>query len=335
MNWLRFSHPEFLYLLWGVPPVLAVLIFGIRRKGRDLRRFYGTADPKHLHRYRFQAAVLLLTYLLLTLALAGPQWGAKPEPVVEQLDIMLGLDISTSMLAEDADSLRRLTRAKEMMLSLLDQLAGDRVGLLYFAEASFVVCPLTSDIATLQEFLGAITPETLTHSGTHIGNAIETATQRLLDATQADTVDSGGQKALILFSDGEDHSGAATEAARAATEADIHVYCVGVGTATESAPIPLIDETSAFKRDAGGRLVLTRLDETELQAIAEAGNGEYYPATAGLAGLVSDLARLEKRGVRLRSDGDYQERFQLFVGAALLLLICELLHAAIWRRLRP
>ena len=133
----------------------------------------------------------------MTLAIARPQWGAKPEPVAERLDVMLGLDISTSMLAEDKKSVRRLTDAKEAIFSLLEALEGDRFGLLYFAEASFVVCPLTTDTTTLREFLAAVTADTLTHSGTRISNAIEIATDRLItdrdDLTAIDT-DFGGQK---------------------------------------------------------------------------------------------------------------------------------------------
>ena len=280
-----------------------------------------------------------MSYLLLTLAIARPQWGAKPEPVAERLDVMIALDISTSMLAEDEESLRRLTHAKEVIFSLLEELEGDRIGLLYFAEASFVVCPLTSDTATLREFLQAITAETLTHSGTRIGDAIETATARLNsnqnDTTATDT-NFGGQKALILFTDGEDHSEEAIEAAKIATQQGVYIYCVGIGNAVQPVPIPLprdtATETAPYKRDANGQLVLTALDETRLQEIAKAGNGSYYPANSGIVRLTADLARLEKQRFRIRLDGEYQDRFQIFVVGALILLICERWLLAVSRR---
>lgn len=337
MNWFRFAHPEFLYFLWGVPPLALLLRFGLKQKRKALLRFHTNVDPTHLQRHKLQASLLLLSYLLLTLAMAGPEWGPKPEPVAEQLDIMLGLDISTSMLAEDATALRRLDHAKEIMLALLAELTGDRVGLLYFAEASFVVCPLTNDTATLREFLAAMTPETLIHSGTRIGNAIETATARF-SSNQRPEIDtnSGGQKALILFSDGEDHEGTAIEAASRAIQSGTHIYCVGVGSATQSVPIPLPQTTTAatapYKRDANEQVVLTTLDEAHLRNIAEAGEGGYYHATEGIAPLAAALARLEKKKFTRRSTGELQERFQLFVGAALILLICELLHFVIWHR---
>ena len=338
---MRFAHPEFLHFLWAVPLVILLLLFGLQQKRKALLRFYTNVNPAHLQRHKVQAGLLLLGYLLLTLAIARPQWGAKPESVAERLDVMLALDISTSMLAESEASIRRLTRAKEVMFSLLEELESDRVGLLYFAEASFVVCPLTSDTATLREFLAAVTPETLTHSGTRIGNAIETATARL-DANQNDTTavesDFDGQKVLILFTDGEDHGEDVINAAAAAPQKGVHIYCVGVGNAVQSVPIPLqmgnAAETTPYKRDANGQLVLTVLDETQLQEIAEAGKGKYYHASMGIAELAMDLARLEKQKFRVRSGGEYQERFQLFVAAALVLLICEVLHFTIWYRKR-
>ena len=328
---MRFAHPEFLHFLWAVPLLGLFLLFGLQRKRKALLRFYSSPHPSHLQRHKVQAGLLLLSSSLLIFAIARPQWGVKPEPVAERLDVMLALDISTSMLAEDEGSLRRLTHAKEIMFSLLGELKGDRVGLLYFAEASFVVCPLTSDTATLREFLDAITAETLTHSGTRIGNAIQTATTRL-SSNQNDTTaidaDFGGQKVLILFTDGEDHGEEAIEAARTATQEGVYTYCVGIGSTIRSVPIPLpqgttTETTAPYKRDANGQLVLTALDENQLREIAEAGNGRYYHANTGVVQLTADLARLEKQKFRIRSNSEYQERFHLFVGGALILLICE------------
>ena len=336
---MRFVHPEFLHLLWVVPPLALLLLLGLQWKRKALLRFHSNVDPAHLQRHKVQAGLLLISYFLLTLAIARPQWGAKPEPVAERLDVMIALDISTSMLAKDEESLRRLTRAKEVIFLLLEELEGDRIGLLYFAESSFVGCPLTSDTATLREFLVAITAETLTHSGTRIGNAIETATARLRsnqnDTTATDT-DFGGQKALIFFTDGEDHGEEAIEAARTAAHQGVHIYCIGIGNAAQPVPIPLPRDTPTatvpYKRDANGQLVLTALDETRLQEIAEAGNGSYYPANAGIARLTADLARLEKQKFRIRLDGEYQDRFQLFVGGALILLIFERWLSAVGNR---
>lgn len=336
MDWLRFGNPEYLHLLWAIPPLIFLLLFALRQKQKALLRFHSNVDPAHPQRHKIQAGLLLLSCLCIILAVARPQWGAKPESVAERLDVMLALDISTSMLAEDEQAVRRLDRAKEVMFSLLAELEGERVGLLYFAEASFVVCPLTSDTGTLREFLASVTTETLAHSGTRIVNAIETATERLISKEKSATIASGidAQKALILFTDGEDHGGETIEAAKAAAPKGVHIYCVGIGSPVRPVPIPLRGEVSTgatpYKRDVNGQLVLTALNEELLQDIAKAGNGNYYHATTGITQLATDLARLEKQRFTVRSDGEYQERFQWFVAGALILLIYELIHFAIW-----
>ena len=338
MNWFCFGNPEYLHFLWAVPLLIFLLLLGLRQKQKALLRFGSNVSPVHLLRHKVQAGLLLLSCLLVILAVARPQWGTKPESVAERLEVMLALDISTSMLAEGEKSIRRLDHAKEVIFSLLAELEGNRVGLLYFAESNFVVCPLTSDTTTLREFLAAITAETLAHSGTRIGNAIETATERLTSYSKNALMasDIGGQRVLILFTDGEDHGGKAVEAARTATQKGVHIYCVGIGNPVRSVPIPLQGdvgaETTPYKRDTSGQLVLTALDETGLQEIAKAGNGSYHQATAGITELATDLARLEKQKFRIRIDGERQERFQLFVAGALILLICELVHFAIWSR---
>ena len=338
MDWLRFGNPEYLHFLWAIPPLIFLLLFGLRQKQKALLRFHSNVDPAHLRRHKIQAGLLLLSTLCVILAVARPQWGAKPESVAERLDVMLALDISTSMLAEDEQSVQRLDRAKEVIFSLLAELQGDRVGLLYFAEASFVVCPLTSDTETLREFLTAVNAETLAHSGTRIADAIETATERLVsdEKNAAIASDVDGQKALILFTDGEDHAEEAIEAAKTAAPKGVHIYCVGIGSPVRSVPIPLRGDdgngATPYKRDVNGQLVLTALDEKLLQEIAKAGNGNYYHATTGTTQLAADLTRLEKQRFTVRSDGEYQERFQWFVAGALILLIYELVHFAIRHR---
>ena len=186
-----------------------------------------------------------------------------------------------------------------------------------------------------------MTADTLTHSGTRISNAIQTATERLIsdqDDSAAIDSDPGGQTVLILFTDGEDHDVETISAAKEASRIGVYVYCVGVGNSVQPVPIPLPQgtgtgtETTPYKRDANGQLVLTVLDETHLQEIAKAGQGNYYSATAGISQLRTDLTQLERQKFRIRRDGEYQERFQLFVAAALILLICGRLHFAAWSR---
>ena len=386
----NFGTPEFLHWLWSVPPIILLSLFGIRQKQKARERFHSTPAPIYARRHKIQSGLLIVSYLLVTFAIAQPQFGEKQEPVQQQaVDIMLALDISTSMLAQDPDNrnvvldnvedgLRkdttspritypnatrmtenRLSRAKRAMFSLIEAMQGNRIGLLLFAEASFVVCPLTTDASTLKEFVAAVETETLLHSGTQIGNAIEAGVARLNRERNS------AHKALILSTDGEDHGGTAIEAAKAAVSTGVHVYCIGVGTPGKPVPIPLpvlpppenqksrngqrpfrvtqrdvqapthhsernaIDrETEKYKRNVSGQLVLTELGEETLREVAAQGQGRYYHETEIFqqsGQLAGELAQLATRQFKVgRSDSGYAERFQLFVGIAIFLLIAEM-----------
>ena len=329
MNWFRFGNPDFLFLLWAILPlIILLLIYGLRMKRKAMLLFQVNVNATHLKRQLLQAILLMLSFVFVAIAIALPQWGATPETVDESLDVMFALDISTSMLATDGNSLRRLTRAKNYMFSLMTQLEGDRIGLLYFAEASVVVCPLTRDFGTVKDFLSSMTPDTLVDRGTNIANAIEVATgRRISDHIDASIIDAdtNGQKVLVLFTDGEDHGKNADVAAEIAQEKGIQIYCVGVGGLERAVPIPLVVTSEGYKRDVSGNLVLTALDEKILRDIAKAGKGQYYHATAGVADLSKDLAKLEKQKYSVRKKGKLQNRFQWFVGIALFLILGEML----------
>ena len=323
MTWIGFGSPEFRHWLWSVLPIVLLIRFGIRQRRKASERFSSIPNPTDARRHNIQAALLMVSYLLVTFAIARPQFGEKREPVQQQVvDIMLALDISTSMLAKDGEKTVRLRRAKHTMFSLIERMQGNRIGLLLFAEASFVVCPLTTDASTLKEFVAAVEPETLVHSGTQIGNAIEAGVARL------NREQNSAHKALILWTDGEDHGDTAIEAAKAAASVGVHVYCIGVGNPGQPAPIPLADG-AGYKRNVNGQLVLTELDEETLREVAAQGRGHYYHETEmsqQIGRLAGDLAQLATRQFKVGTPdgGERAERFQLFVGIALLLLIAEM-----------
>lgn len=329
MNWFRFGNPDFLFFLWAfLPLIILLLIYGLRMKRKAMLLFQDNVNRTHLKRQIFQAILLILCFLFIAIGIALPQWSATSETAGESLDVMFALDISTSMLATDGNSSRRLTRAKNVMFSLMKQLEGDRLGLLYFAEASVPMCPLTHDVGYLKETLSAMTPDALVHRGTNMANAIEVATDRLvsdhIDVVTSDSVNSG-QKVLVFFSDGEDHGEDADVAAEIAQEKGIYIYCVGIGSVGKPVPIPLAEESKGYKRDVSGQLVLTTLNEKILRDIAKAGNGHYYHATTGLTPLTKDLAKLEKQKYRVGNRSKLQNRFQWFAGIALLLMLGEML----------
>ena len=329
MNWFLFGNPEFLiFSLIGLPIIFLLLLFGLSKKRKALLLFKTDANASLVNRQSIQTALFFLIFLLISISLTFPQWGAKKEKVAERLDVMIALDISTSMLAKDSNSMRRLTQAKDVIFALLDRLQGNRVGLLYFAEASVVVCPFTNDVNTIREFLSALKPESLIHRGTRIGNAIDIAKDRFIE--NSDNLDalhdnSSGQKVLILFTDGEDHGEDVSSSVEAAKMEGISIYCVGLGDSGKSVPIPLPDESLGYKRDKKGQLVLTTLDEEGLFELAKSGNGNYYPADIGVSQLMSDLSRIEKQRYKITSNGELRDRFQWFIFIAIVFLVGELL----------
>ncbi len=335
MNWLRFGSPEYLYILWlGFPVIALFLIYGYFRKKKSFLLFQSSIPSNLFLKYKIRVLLLLLCFVLMSLGLTRPQWGAKPESVSERLDVILALDISTSMLAKDVNSDRRLTQAKHIMSDLLTQLGGNRVGLLYFAEESFIVCPLTHDFHTLRDFLRAISPETIVHRGTNISKAINLASSRLItdqNVLNTGVINKRAHKVVVLFTDGEDHSVETLTEVDSALTYGIHTYCIGVGSADKPIPILLPDNNKGYKRDMNGQLVLTQLDEQHLRDITASGNGQYYHVNEGVSKLVSDLSKLEKQKYSIRSNGEYQDRYQWFVGLALLLLVLEFLIPRIWK----
>ena len=330
MNWLRFAHPTLLHLLWGVPLLIALYLFGFQRKQKAYRQFshhkafHRLTASVHFRRQKQQAVMMTLSYLFLALAIARPQIGTKLELIQTRgLDIMIALDISTSMLAEDIKP-NRLLKAKHAISALIDRARGDRIGLIAFAGNGFVQCPLTTDYATTQEFLDALETGTISHSGTQIDKAIDTAMASF-------NLETEGNKVLIIFSDGEDHSGKVIDAAKRASQENIQTYCVGMGLPNQAVPIPLYEPDGDFlkyKRDDTNELVLTMLNDSLLRDIARVTQGNYYRTSQDgreINLLSKKLSSLEKRTFEEEQFTEYEDRFQYFLAFALLFLVWELL----------
>ena len=267
---------------------------------------------------------MTLSYTFLVLALSRPQIGTTLEIMKRSgLDIMVGLDISASMLAEDIKP-NRLLKAKHAISSFIDRLEGDRVGLIVFAGDSFVQCPLTIDYAAAKLLLDALNVDTISQSGTEINQAIEIATSSF-------NQEEDKYKVLLFFTDGEDHGKRAIEAAKAAASQGIRIYCVGVGLPDQGTPIPLRGSNGEFrgyKHDRNGKPIVTKLEDAMLQEIAQLTNGNYYQATPGEAEidrLLAEFAAIEKRKIEERQFTQYEDRFQYFLAFALLFLVWEFL----------
>jgi Ca-activated chloride channel family protein len=333
MNWLRFEYPILLHLLWGVPLLIALYLYAFRQKKIAFQRFsHHLTASVHFGRQKIGTALMILGYLFLVLALAHPQVGTKSEPSQRPgLDIMVAVDISASMLAEDIKPNRLLT-AKRAIASLINRLRGERIGLIAFAGSGTVQCPLTTDYATVRGFLDVLQPSTVSQSGTQIGEAVRTAVTGF--SSESDGHVEGftpsealnrSVKVLVVFSDGEDHGEGAINAAESASERRIRIFCVGVGSPA-GAPIPIREGQGQLVgyKQYQGEMVATRLDDSRLRTIAQLTDGGYYNVTE-MDALFKALFTLETRAFEARQFTQYENRFQYFLALALLCLVLELL----------
>jgi Ca-activated chloride channel family protein len=327
---VRFGAAEYLWGLWLVPVLLAFYIYVFRTKRRLVSQF---VSPEMLgkltagvsrQRQVLKAALVLAGFGLGVFSLAQLKYGFTWEQVRRQgVDIVVALDVSDSMLVEDAESggkLSRLERAKREITDLLKLMDGDRIALVAFAGTAFVECPLTLDYGAAAVFLDDIDTQLIPVPGTAIDEALHTAV-RVLDGSPRNS------QAIILITDGEDHSGKALAAAEEAKSRGIRVFTIGIGR-DEGAPIPA--PGGGFRRDARGELVLSRLDETTLQKIALDTGGRYVRSVTGDV----DLESIYKNGIKATLESQelgskrrqrWEERFQWVLAASALLLALEAL----------
>lgn len=325
MAWL---HPDYLWTLAAVP--LAVLLFvwaaWQRRKaaqrfgdGTLVARLTAVISPR---RRRWKAASATLGVLMLGLALAGPQCGTKLREVKrEGVDLVIALDVSLSMLAQDVAP-NRLDRAKNEIKKLLDDLRGDRVGLVIFAGDAFIQCPLTTDYGAVRLFLDVADPTLLPTPGTDFSVALKTA-------LEAFDVPSDGEKpptrALLFISDGENHVPGIDDLVREARAGGIVIYAAGVGE-TDGVRIPLgfRGRNVVYKKDRQGMEVETRLEEDALKRLAA--DGAYFRiarTSSSLAELIPSLERLERTEYGADRFEEYEQQFQWPLMLALVLLFAE------------
>ncbi|MDY6822994.1 MAG: VWA domain-containing protein [Thermodesulfobacteriota bacterium] len=319
---MTFEHPYILLWLWAVLVVPVLFLIGRARRRHILGR-YATAEgldriaSRASNRRRWVKTLLAMAaFVLMVIALAGPRYGYKWETVKRRgVDIVVALDCSRSMLAEDIDP-NRLQRAKREIIDLLGRLSGDRIGLVAFAGRAFIQCPLTMDGAAFQIFLKALSPDYLPVGGTNLATALETC----LDAFDAE---SPADKAIILITDGEHTAdGDPVEIAKKARRQGIKIFCIGVG-GESGAPVPVDGE--GFKKDRSGKIVLTRLDEATLRRMADLTGGAYVRSVAGdmdLDVIYHDHIRQTMTEATLESGKKrvWENRFQWFTGLALLCL---------------
>ena len=320
---LIFANHQYLLLLLLVPlmPVLYGLMRWLRRE--RLCRFGDEALVQQLmpswskSKGWVRLVLFDLAFTFFVIGLARPQIGAKlQERETKGAEIMICLDVSNSMLARDY-SPNRLERAKLAISRITDKLQDDRIGLIIFAGSSFVQLPITNDYVSAKMFLSSISTESVPVQGTAIGDAI-------LTATRSFSAQSEKSRAIIVITDGENHEDDPVEAAKQAAELGIRIYTIGVGS-LRGEPIPLDGD---LMKDKDGNIVVTRLDESTLQKVAEAGNGAYVHAgneEFGLNPIINDLRRLEAETFNSVVFEEYDEQYMYFFAVALALLVIEML----------
>jgi len=320
---INFASAEYLFLILLIP--LFFIGYGIMRKMRRKRiaRFGDESLVKDLtpnvstRKGWVKLVFLSLAWFFLCVGMARPQMGATlKEQEVKGAEIMIALDVSNSMLAEDY-SPNRLERAKLAISKLTDRLKGDRIGLIVFAGQAFVQLPITADYVSAKIFLNSISTESVPVQGTEMGDAIITACRSFSPESQ-------NSRAIILITDGENHDGDPVEAAEQAVEAGARVFTVGVGS-SEGKPIPINGE---LLKDREGKVVVTKLDEKTLQDIADAGNGMYVRAGNGEFGLnpiIDDIQNMEDKNFQSVVFQDFDEQFMYFFGIALFFIILSFL----------
>ena len=321
----RFEEPTYLYLLLLLPFLAAFYLYSNYRRRKAIRKF---GDPvlmaqlmPDVSKYRpdVKFRLVFAAIGLFAVLLARPQFGSKLETVKRQgVEVMIALDISNSMLAQDVQP-SRLEKAKRLVAQLVDKMENDKVGMIVFAGDAFTQLPITSDYISAKMFLESINPSLISKQGTAIGAAINLATRSF-------TPQEGVVRAVIVITDGENHEGGAVEAAKAAAEKGIQVSVLGVGM-PDGAPIP-VEGTNDFRRDRDGNVVVTRLNEQMCQEIAQAGDGIYVRvdnSNAAQKVIAQEINKMAKADVETQVYTEFNEQFQAVAWIILLLLLAEML----------
>ncbi len=324
---MKFGALDMAVWLWIVPIIILFFVMARKDRVRAMRRFAEngllpeiSASASHARR-RAKHILIVLAVFFSVIALMRPQWGFKWQEVKRMgIDIIIALDTSNSMLAEDVRP-NRLERSKLAIKDMVAKLNGDRIGLVAFSGTAFLQCPLTVDYDGFMLSLNDVAVDTIPVGGTSLARAIYKAVESF----------EGGKKEhkiLILVTDGEDHEGSIDRAIKEAKDKGVTIYCVGIGSA-EGELVPIKDNKGVpkFLQDAEGKVVKSRLMETTLQKIAVETGGMYVHATGAEFGLdliyKEKLQDIEKQEFKSKMEKRYNEKFQIPLALAMLLLFIE------------
>ena len=320
---INFAESQYLLLLFLIPVFFLIQALVLKLRTRRIRKFGDEALVRQLMPSYSKAKVWVrlvmfsLGFFFFVIGLSRPQIGAKlKEHETKGAEIMIVLDVSNSMLAEDY-SPNRLERAKLAISRLVDRLRDDRIGLIVFAGNSFVQLPITTDYVSAKMFLNSISTESVPVQGTAIGDAINTAIRGFSAQSQK-------SRAVVVITDGENHEDDPVAAAKQASELGVRIFTIGVGS-PEGKPIPMDGE---LLKDKNGDIVVTRLDEKVLQDVAAAGDGIYVRAgnsEFGLNPIIDEIKKMEDEKYSSVVFEEYDEQFMYFMAIALFFFVIEML----------
>jgi len=327
MQLFRFANPEYLYLLLLLPVLIVLFIINQVRRRNSLKKLGESAAlDRLLHEISRIRPIIKFIFLLLGISsviimLARPQFGSRLEEVKKQgVEVIIALDVSNSMLAEDIQP-NRLTRAKQAISKLVDNLENDKIGLIVFAGDAYTQIPITTDYISAKMFLSTISPDMVPKQGTAIGAAINLAERSFSPGE-------GKSKAIIIITDGENHEDDPVSEAEAASKAGIIIHTIGIGS-NEGVPVPVtVGGKRDYLKDHDGATVITKLDEEILKKIAINAGGNYIRASnsnIGLDEIFSDIRKMKKDELESTMYTEYNDQFQIFTAIALFFLILEII----------
>ncbi len=335
---MRFANPEWLGLLWLLPLLWGLLWWNSARAKKKLSAALGTRMAPLLARdgspgkRRWKIVLRSLGIVMACLALARPQLGkGLSEIKVRGVELMVMLDISTSMLAEDVKP-SRLQFAKAELTRLFDMMSGDKVGLVGFAGSALLLSPLTNDISSLKMFLDSVSPFSVETQGTDFKKALEEASKAFERGGTEDDDRAKTTRVILVLSDGEDQEKGALELAKKLTGEGFRIFTIAFGT-ERGGLIPVRDERGflrGYKKDRTGKEVMSQVKGDFLKELARVGQGAFHFATFGgneARQMKADLDKLQKAEFASSMATQYEETFQLFLALALLFFALELLIA--------
>jgi Ca-activated chloride channel homolog len=325
MQLFRFANPDYLYLLLLLPVLVLLFILEMIRKKKALNSFgnpvlvAGLLPDRSSARPVIKFSLGVLTLIMIIVALARPQFGSKLEEIKKEgVEVMIALDVSNSMLAGDIQP-DRLTRAKQALSRLIDNLDNDKIGLIVFAGDAYTQIPITTDYISAKMFLNTINPEMVPKQGTAIGSAIDLGIRSFSPGE-------GKSKAMIIITDGENHEDDPVQRATEAAKAGIVIHTIGIGS-SEGVPVQVsVNGRKDYLKDIDGNTVITKLDEDILRKIAIAGNGSYVRASnsnIGLDQIFGEIKKMKKQELESKMYTEYNDQFQIFIAFALFLLVLD------------